>query len=318
MRSIGSERCRLFLNALTNGGLRMIDILGLKKQFGDLEAVAGVSFSVDAAQTFGLLGPNGAGKTTTIHMLAGVLKPDAGSITVAGQTDPSRPDVRRAIGFAPQQLALYVNLTAEENLRFFAKLYGLAADQLQDRIEWALEFSRLTDRRRSRVKTFSGGMQRRLNLAVAMIHDPQIILLDEPTVGVDPQSRNHIFESIEELKQQGRTIVYTTHYMDEAQRLCDRVAIMDHGRILDLDTVDELIDRHGGDARVTVEFREIPDIDTDLPAPLDGRRLQFETDQPLDEIGRLASHGRAFQSLEINRPDLERVFLNLTGRSLRD
>ena len=161
-------------------------------------------------------------------------------------------------------------------------------------------------------------MQRRLNLAAALVHDPQIFLLDEPTVGVDPQSRNHIFESIEQLKKEGRTIIYTTHYMEEAQRLCDRVAIMDHGKILDMGTVDELIDRHGGSSVVKAELVRPPEDADVLPATLDGMSLRFETDSPFEEIGRLSSAGVAFRTLEVARPDLESVFLSLTGRSLRD
>jgi ABC-2 type transport system ATP-binding protein len=296
----------------------MIEVKSLHKSFGALDAVDGVSFEVDRQETFGLLGPNGAGKTTTINVIIGVLDPDRGSVAIDGASGPSVAEARRAIGIAPQALSLYDNLTAQENLAFFARLYGLAGGRLRERIDWALEFAGLTDRRRGRVKTFSGGMQRRLNLAAALVHDPQIILLDEPTVGVDPQSRNHICESIRELKEEGRTIVYTTHYMEEAQRLCDRVAIMDHGKILDLDTVDALIDRHGGRSVVKAELQRIPDDIGVLPGPLDGLALRFEAERPLEEIGRLSSAGVVFHTLEVARPDLESVFLTLTGRSLRD
>ena len=296
----------------------MIEVKSLKKSFGSLDAVDGVSFEVGRQETFGLLGPNGAGKTTTISMIIGVLKPNGGSVAINGVSDPTVAEARRAIGIAPQTLSLYDNLTAEENLAFFARLYGFSASRLRERVDWALEFAGLADRRRGRVKTFSGGMQRRLNLAAALVHDPQIFLLDEPTVGVDPQSRNHIFESIEQLKKEGRTIIYTTHYMEEAQRLCDRVAIMDHGKILDMGTVDELIDRHGGSSVVKAELVRPPeDVDV-LPAALDGMSLRFETDSPFEEIGRLSSAGVAFRTLEVARPDLESVFLSLTGRSLRD
>jgi ABC-2 type transport system ATP-binding protein len=185
-------------------------------------------------------------------------------------------------------------------------------------VSWALDFAGLTERRKDRVKTFSGGMKRRLNLAVALVHDPQVLFLDEPTVGVDPQSRNHIFRRVEALKSQGRTIIYTTHYMEEAQRLCDRVAIMDHGKILDLDRVEALIDRHGGRSVVKAALTHVPADATILPAPLEGQSLRFESDRPLEEVARLSSAGVAFQTLEVTRPDLETVFLALTGRSLRD
>jgi len=296
----------------------MIEVRSLRKAFQSLNAVDDVSFQVRRQETFGLLGPNGAGKTTTISMITGVLKPDAGAITIDGIVDPSVPESRRAIGIAPQELSLYDNLTAQENLTFFARLYGLSSGRLRERVDWALEFAGLTDRRHGRVHTFSGGMQRRLNLAAALVHDPQVILLDEPTVGVDPQSRNHVFESIEQLKAEGRTIVYTTHYMEEAQRLCDRVAIMDHGKILDLDTIDALIDRHGGRSVVKAQLQRAPAEGVVLPATLDGLSLRFETEQPLEEIGRLSSSGVTFHTLEVARPDLETVFLTLTGRSLRD
>jgi ABC-2 type transport system ATP-binding protein len=197
-------------------------------------------------------------------------------------------------------------------------LYELSGARLKERVAWALEFAGLEDRRRDRVKTYSGGMKRRLNMAVALVHDPQVLFLDEPTVGVDPQSRNHIFDRIEALKTAGRTIVYTTHYMEEAQRLCDRVAIMDHGRVLDLDRVDALIARHGGRSVVKAELVKAPPDPAILPEPLDGLALRFESAAPLEEVARLTSAGVAFQTLEVARPDLETVFLTLTGRSLRD
>ena len=296
----------------------MIEVRDLRKSFGATIAVAGVSFEVRAGETFGLLGPNGAGKSTTIAMLTGALTPDGGSIRLAGRGAPSEAATRELIGVAPQSLSLYEELTANENLRFFGRLYDLAGAKLVERVEWALEFAGLTDRANSRVKTFSGGMKRRLNLAVALVHDPQVIFLDEPTAGVDPQSRNHIFERVERLRSVGRTVVYTTHYMEEAQRLCDRVAIMDHGKILDLDTIPELLARYGGRAVVKGELVRPPGVGVDLPGDLDGSSLRFESDRPLEEIARLSAAGVAFQTLEVAKPDLETVFLSLTGRSLRD
>ena len=214
----------------------MIQADNLRKRYGALTAVDGISFEVRSGETFGLLGPNGAGKTTTLNLLVGTLTPDGGSVYINGEADPTNATVRQQIGYAPQAIALYGELTAEENLTFFGRLYGLSARQLRERARQALDLTGLSDRRQDRVRTFSGGMKRRLNLACALIHDPPVLLLDEPTVGVDPQSRNLIFDKIEWLRGQGRTIVYTTHYIEEAQRLCDRVAIMDHGRILALDT----------------------------------------------------------------------------------
>jgi ABC-2 type transport system ATP-binding protein len=251
-------------------------------------------------------------------MLIGALKPDAGTIHINGTGDPTRPEVRRSLGVAPQALALYQELTAEETLAFFGKLYGVTGDRLKARVNWALEFAGLTDRRRDRVKTYSGGMARRLNLACALVHDPAAIFLDEPTVGVDPQSRNHVFDSIETLKKSGRTILYTTHYMEEAQRLCDRVAIMDRGKVLALDTVDELVKQHGGRSVVTAELERPPAPGAKLPGRLEGTSLRFESTQPLEEVARLSGEGIKFTTLRVDRPDLQTVFLSLTGRSLRD
>jgi ABC-2 type transport system ATP-binding protein len=296
----------------------MIEVRALTKAFGKTTAVAGVAFDICDGETFGLLGPNGAGKSTTIGMLIGAIRPDSGSIQMDGAKAPSDASTRKSLGVAPQSLSLYEELSAAENLAFFARLYEISGAKLSERVNWALDFAGLTDRRKDRVKTFSGGMKRRLNLAAALVHDPQIIFLDEPTVGVDPQSRNHIFERIEQLRTEGRTVVYTTHYMEEAQRLCDRVAIMDHGKILDLDTVAALLDRHGGRSVVKAELCEPPRDESVLPAPLEGLSLRFESDRPLEEVGRLSSAGVAFQTLEVARPDLETVFLTLTGRSLRD
>ena len=296
----------------------MIEVEGLRKSFGATVAVDGISFEVKRGESFGLLGPNGAGKTTTISMLVGVMIPDSGTVCVNRKLDPTQAQARRAIGIAPQSLSLYEELTAQENLRFFAQLYGYAGTGLKERVEWSLEFAELTERRKDRVKTFSGGMKRRLNLAAALVHEPTVILLDEPTVGVDPQSRNHLFNSIERLQAEGRTIIYTTHYMEEAQRLCDRIAIMDRGKILDVGTVSALITRHGGRAVVKAELQQRPADEAALPVPLDDLSLRFESEQPLQEIARLVSMGISFQTLEVARPDLETVFLTLTGRSLRD
>jgi ABC-2 type transport system ATP-binding protein len=280
--------------------------------------VAGVAFEIRAGETFGLLGPNGAGKSTTIAMLTGALVPDSGTIRLADRGPPSEPDIRRLIGVAPQTLSLYEELTAVENLKFFGRMYNLAGAKLTERVDWALQFAGLTDRGRHHVKTFSGGMKRRLNLAVALVHEPQVIFLDEPTAGVDPQSRNHIFDRIDQLRGEGRTVVYTTHYMEEAQRLCDRVAIMDHGKILDLNTVPSLLAKYGGRAVVKGELVQPPRRGIKLPGTVEGLSLRFESERPLEEIAELSAAGVTFQTLEVARPDLETVFLSLTGRSLRD
>ncbi len=308
------------------GAAPIVEAQGLFKSYGSNVAVDGLSFEIHQGETFGLLGPNGAGKTTTISMLVGLLKPDKGSVNLGDgkngsakskSGNPLDPAVRQRIGVAPQSLSLYDELTAKENLEFFGQLYGLAGQRLKERVTKALAFAELEDRKKDRVGTFSGGMKRRMNIAVALIHEPEVLLLDEPTVGVDPQSRNHIFESIQRLKKDGMTILYTTHYMEEAQRLCDRVAIVDHGKLLALDTVPQLIEKHGGCSVVTCELNERP-ADLELPGSLDGNTLRFDSDKPLEQVATLTSQGIQFQTLNIAQPDLESVFLNLTGRSLRD
>jgi ABC-2 type transport system ATP-binding protein len=289
----------------------------LRKAYAKIQAVDGVSLELVAGETFGLLGPNGAGKTTTIHMLIGALRPDDGEVTINGSTDPTRADVRRQIGVAPQVEALYDELSAAENLSFFGRLYGLSGDRLQERVSWCLGLAELTARASDRVKTYSGGMKRRLNLACALVHDPPVLLLDEPTAGVDPQSRNHLLDSIEKFARSGRTVLYTTHYMEEAERLCDRVAIMDQGKILAVDTVDELLRKHGGASMLEAELEETPE-GVSLPAPLEGNMLRFASDQPFEDANRLRNAGVQFVRFHIDRPSLESVFLNLTGRRLRD
>jgi ABC-2 type transport system ATP-binding protein len=296
----------------------MVIVQNLHKSFREIRAVDGVSFEIRKGTIHGLLGPNGAGKTTTISMLAGVLAPDSGTVTIGANGSPMSPAVRAAIGSAPQALALYDELTARENLTFFGKLYGLGGQSLRQRVASCLDLVGLTERQKSRVATFSGGMKRRLNLACAIIHDPEILLLDEPTVGVDPQSRNLIFERIEQLRDRGLTILYTTHYMEEAQRLCDEVAIMDHGKILAEGPVESLISRYGGASVVHAEIGSKPPTSINWPGDLDEMHLRFESTDPMGEIARLNRQGVTFQSLHLERADLESVFLNLTGRSLRD
>jgi len=216
----------------------MLEIRHLKKTFGDLVAVNDVSFTLRPGQLVGLLGPNGAGKTTTVSMITGLIRPDAGEVLVEGEplrgdTDPKK----RRIGLVPQDLALYEELSARANLRFFGALYDLSGQALDAAISNALTLVGLADRERDTVKTFSGGMKRRLNLAAGLLHDPAVLLLDEPTVGVDPQSRNAIFENLETLKARGKALLYTTHYMEEAERLADRIVVIDHGRVVAEDTL---------------------------------------------------------------------------------
>lgn len=232
----------------------MLEIRHLRKSFGSLVAVNDVSFSIGKGQIVGLLGPNGAGKTTTVSMIAGLLTPDRGDVLIAGHalagdTDPAK----RRIGLVPQDLALYDELPARDNLRFFGALYGLSGAPLDEAMHRALTLVGLADRARDRVKTFSGGMKRRLNLAAGVLHDPDILLLDEPTVGVDPQSRNAIFDNLESLKASGKALLYTTHYMEEVERLADRIVIVDHGTVIAEDALAGLQSRFGAAGAVTLE-----------------------------------------------------------------
>jgi linearmycin/streptolysin S transport system ATP-binding protein len=232
----------------------MLDVRSVRKTFGAVVAVDDVSFTVAGGELVGLLGPNGAGKTTTVSMIAGLLTPDRGEVLVAGRplagdTDPAK----RRIGLVPQELALYDELTALDNVRFFGGLYNLAGRALNSSMQAALELVELADRANDRVKTFSGGMKRRLNLAAGLLHDPEILLLDEPTVGVDPQSRNAIFDKLELLKHRGKALLYTTHYMEEAERLSDRIVVIDHGRVIADDTLAGLQSRVVAGGPVSLE-----------------------------------------------------------------
>jgi ABC-2 type transport system ATP-binding protein len=303
----------------------MIKADNLKKRYGDTVALDDVSFEVKKGETFGLLGPNGAGKTTTIQLLCGLLKPDSGMVTLNGKTDPSLVEVRLSLGMVPQTLAIYEELSAEENLRFFGRIYGLSGRQLKERVRNCLEIAGLLQRSRERVSKYSGGMKRRLNMVCSLLHEPPLLLLDEPTVGVDPQSRNSIFETIEAMKKQGRTIIYTTHYMEEAERLCDRVAILDYGRILDMGSVHNLIAKHGGPSHIEAEFEKgLSDLDKikqfigNKNIQFEETKIRFETSQPMESLAMLNRSGVRFLSLKVQTANLEDVFLNLTGRRLRD
>ncbi|MGQ9604041.1 MAG: ABC transporter ATP-binding protein [bacterium] len=281
----------------------MLKISSVTKRFGSIVAVDQLSIEVIDGEIFGLLGPNGAGKTTTVNISIGILRPDSGSVLIGKIADPSNPKARSIIGVAPQLLSIYESLTVEENLDFFGRLYGLCGPGLKQRIGWCLDTVGLLDRRKSLVRALSGGMMRRLNLAVALINDPLLLILDEPTLGVDAHSRNMILEKIVDLKKSGKTVLYTTHYMEEAQKICDRVGIIDNGKMLALDTVEGLISAYGGKSTIIVETAS--------------RKVEIETEDPVGEISRICSSSKPI-SLSLKRPDLEQVFLNLTGRHLRD
>ncbi len=281
----------------------MLTIKGLRKAYGDLLAVDSLDLSLREGEIFGFLGPNGAGKTTTIAMIAGLMEQDAGEIRLGDAGASTDPQTRLQLGYVPQELALYGPLTARENLQFFGKMLGLKSRALKQATDEALQLAELTDRANDRVDTFSGGMKRRLNLAVAMLHRPRLLLLDEPTVGVDPQSRNALLQGILELRERGHTIIYTTHYMEEAQKICDRIGIMDHGRLLSVGTVKELIHAHGGEYEIILQN--------------EGGDRSIRGINPLHALQSLDFHPEN-DLLSIKPPDLEQVFLNLTGRALRD
>ncbi|HVV85276.1 MAG TPA: ABC transporter ATP-binding protein [Kofleriaceae bacterium] len=276
----------------------VLELRGLGKDYGERRAVDAIDLDVRRGEIFGMLGPNGAGKTSTISMACGVMPPSRGHARIDGHDIVrDRFAAKRAIGLVPQDLALYDELTPRQNLTYFAELYGLAGAELTARVAWALGVAGLTDRADDRVKTFSGGMKRRLNLTAGMIHKPTLLVCDEPTVGVDPQSRRHIFEAIKQLRADGMTILYTSHYMEEVEELCDRVAIMDGGKVVACGTLDELTRAHGTD-RVALELSGDPAV---LEAAMAAIAQSGAT------VERRGAAG-----------NLEAVFLALTGRGLRD
>ncbi|MFS8081906.1 MAG: ATP-binding cassette domain-containing protein [Ginsengibacter sp.] len=310
----------------------MLEVNQLEKRYGERFAVDGVSFRVERGQTMGLLGPNGAGKTTTLSMITGLTPPDGGTVNVSGSTLTADPDgLKRKIGLVPQDLALYEETTARANLQMFGALYGMQGSALTSAIADALNLVGLADRAGDKVSTFSGGMKRRLNIAGALLHDPELILLDEPTVGVDPQSRNAIFDNLIELRRRGKTLVYTTHYMEEAERLCDRIVIIDNGRILADDTLVGLLARAPAPNRLLLDLTgtSAPELTDGLltiagvhSVIRDGNRFTLAVDDLLTVTPRVlqtvAMAGLSVRGFASERADLETIFLTLTGRSLRD
>jgi ABC-2 type transport system ATP-binding protein len=304
---------------------------GLVKRFADRVAVDGVGFEIGRGECYGLLGPNGAGKTTTISMLCGLLDRDAGEVTVDGAAIGTRSiAARAAIGYVPQEIALYGDQSARENLRFFGRLYGLTGAHLHERVEVSLAAVGLSERGDEKVDAYSGGMKRRANIAVGLLHEPKLLVLDEPTVGVDPQSRNAILEAIDELVSGGLAVLYTTHYMEEAERLCHRVGIMDAGRLVAEGTRRELTAAVGQQDRLvlaaTGNLEELARCCADIEGVTyagvsatgvevlaeDGRRLLTRVVEAADAAGAVLG------AVEIVEPDLEAVFLHLTGKALRD
>jgi ABC-2 type transport system ATP-binding protein len=352
------------VSAVTDTASAIVEVRGLVKRYGDLAAVDGVSFEIAEGSIFGLLGPNGAGKTTAISMLACLIAPDEGDVLVGGHSvlTDSR-GVRRVLGIVPQEIALYPTLTAAENLRFWGKMYGLSGKQLADAVDYGLAMAGLEDRAKSRVETFSGGMKRRINIAAGILHRPRVLLMDEPTVGIDPQSRNHILDTVRELNREGMTVLYTSHYMEEVEALCDRIAIVDHGKVIATGSLEELRALVGDEDRIRVKVGDVIDAASseggsqgDESAPAESDLIE-ETRAALGPeasaaltavralpgisraemiggaidvlapeaalvlgsvVGAIVESGAHIRAIEIVEPDLESVFLHLTGRGLRD
>jgi len=309
----------------------VLEARGLRKAFKDLVAVKDVSFHIAEGETYGLLGPNGAGKTTTISMVCGLLESDGGEVHVDGREITTRStDAKAAIGYVPQDIAIYPDLTARENLFFFGSLYGMGGKALAARVDEVLETIGLKERAKDRSVEFSGGMKRRLNIGIGLLHKPRLLMLDEPTVGVDPQSRNAILESVEHLSAEGMAVLYTTHYMEEAERLCDRVAIIDEGEIRAEGTRAELVRlvgerdkvRLGASGNLSAALAALQAVPGVESASIGEERL----DLILEGAGRAlpgllaaaADAGVSVHSVEVEQPNLEAVFLHLTGKALRD
>lgn len=302
-----------------------LEIQHLSKKYGKKIALENISFSVKKGICFGLLGPNGAGKSTTMKILTGIVIADSGSVKILGlDSIEHRQSIQQKVGYVPQSITLYEELNAYDNLMFFGKMYGVKDNLLKERIEKVLLQTGLLDRAKDKVKEYSGGMKRRINIAAALLHEPKILILDEPTVGIDPQSRNHIFDMIHELKKEGVTIIYSTHYMEEVEALCDEIAIIDNGKIITQGNLKELLEQYSTNA-IYIETNQIEQLNdlqglTKMSAKNAGWIL--ETNQPVVLLQNIlktsTEQAIEIQALEMMRPSLESVFLSLTGTSLRD
>ena len=311
----------------------ILEVQNLVKKFGDLTAVDGVSFDIQEGEVFSLLGPNGAGKTTTISMLSCLLKPTSGDASIGGHSiTRDALEVKRIIGVVPQEIALYEELSARENLTFWGQMYGLGGNALKTRVSDVLEQIGLADRAKDKIKTYSGGMKRRVNIGVGLLHKPSLLFMDEPTVGIDPQSRRNILDSVKDLNKAGMTVLYTTHYMEEAEELSNRVGIVDHGKMIAIGTQKELTQLVGENETLRLHTGENVDVQPllaalqELPMVIhvsasDNMVVLIvpEADDALPPVlGKADRLGYKIRSVDIQEPNLEAVFLKLTGRALRD
>lgn len=311
--------------------MTLLKVVNLHKSFGSTKAVDGISFQVDKGEVFGLLGPNGAGKSTAISMISTLIAPTEGEIVFDGSNIIADPKaIRQRLGVVPQDIALYPTLSGYENLAFWGSMYGLKGAELKKRINEVSEIIGLNGRLKDRVDKYSGGMKRRINIGAALLHRPELLIMDEPTVGIDPQSRNHILDTVLELNRQGMTIIYTSHYMEEVEYLCSRICIMDQGRLIASGTKEELVGLTKGRTRI---FLELDKPDEEILGILRGIKGVSEAELVEDEvvvsgenvdiiladiIAGVTEHGRRISSIDVRKPDLETVFLHLTGKALRD
>jgi len=309
----------------------MLEINNLKKYFDNTKAVDNISFKVEKGDILGLLGPNGAGKSTTISIISTLLKADEGSVLYKGLDIEKEPKkIQKELGFVPQEIALYPSLSGYDNLKFWGKVYGLKGDKLKEKIEEVSQIIGIDKRLKDKVEEYSGGMKRRLNIGSALLHNPEIIILDEPTVGIDPQSRNHILDAVKEINKKGSTVIYTSHYMEEVEYLCDKICIMDEGKIIAQGTKEELIQSVSAEEKIILQVENINDkmieeikkisyvnkaacVKKEIEVQKKGNNVDYS--EILEAVSKNGGH---LMSMDIKKPDLEFLFLALTGRALRD
>lgn len=309
----------------------ILEVKDLYKKFKDLVAVNNLNFQINEGEIFGLLGPNGAGKSTTINIVTGLIQSYTGKVLFMGKDFKGHEnEIKRIVGLVPQDLAIYLDLSAEENVKFFGELYGLRKRELKDAVDYALEFVGIEKVRKKKAKEFSGGMKRRLNIACGMVHSPKLLIMDEPTVGIDPQSRNHIMESVKELNKNGTSILYTTHYMEEAEEICDRLTIMDLGQVIAQGSIEELQNMISESQflelkipmNTVLDLAEIKQIKGVKNAKFKDGSLQVESDKDVynlkDLINYFSQENIEIRDIFMKKPNLENVFLSLTGKQLRD